>query len=226
MKKLNNIPIPGIGEEDIVYFTRRHVASLLGTFILIFFMILVPVLLGLGLKLISTATTQHLSSNVVMPILAIYYLVIVTFAFVEWVNFYYSFFILTKDEIVDITQQGFFNRQITQISVVRVQDVSASVKGFLPTFFGYGDVIAESAGEKTQSYVIEKIPRPMDVADKIIEIHDYHMRHDKNADNLGAFHEDPTLTSAKPPAQPAQGTLSVQGEIKNNDLNQGGEVKF
>lgn len=245
-KDENGTPIPGVGEENIVYLTRRHWASMIGTFFLILVIMLVPlIILVIAVTLNTSFFENGILAQIIPPFVAIYYLVMITFAFVEWVNFYYSVFILTRDEIIDITQQGFFNRLITQISIVRVQDVSASIKGFLPTLFGFGDVIAESAGEKTQTYIIEKIPRPMEVADKIIEIHDFHIRHEKISDNLGAFHEESppaNSSSSSPPGTPAPITPSTesapssaalptstplaQGEIKNDDLNEGGEVKF
>lgn len=243
MHDTNGSPIPGVGEENIVYLTRRHWASMIGTFFLILVIMLVPLLL---VVIASTLGNQFFQNSIFLqiipPLVAIYYLVMITFTFVEWVNFYYSLFVLTQDEIIDITQKGFFNRLITQISIIRVQDVSASVKGFLPTLFGYGDVIAESAGEKTQAYVIETIPRPMEVADKIVEIHDCQVRRERNSDNVSPFREDGVangkscapaplveIRSAPPPPSypmPPPPPQPTKNEIKKDDLSKKEEVIF
>lgn len=199
----SKVNIPGAGNEEIVISTRRHWASMLGEIVMILAMIFIPFIFVFGLTF--TGKPQIFFDHIVyfVPFIAFYYLVITTFIFVEWVNYYYSLFFLTEDEIIDITQQGFFNRVITQISIIRIQDVSASVKGFLPTMFGYGDVIAESAGDNTRNYIVEKVPRPMDLADKIVEIHDRQLRRQGPQDESGYFNQKAEASSKdRPPCSP------------------------
>ena len=207
----SEVNIPGAGNEEIVISTRRHWASMLGAIVMILAMILIPFIFVLGFSLIGNS--QIIFDHIVyfVPFVALYYLVITTFTFVEWVNYYYSLFFLTEDEIIDITQQGFFNRVVTQISIIRIQDVSASVKGLLPTMFGYGDVIAESAGDNTRNYIVEKVPRPMDLADKIIEVHDRQLRRQGPQDESGYFNQKIEVSSKDcPPCSPSTPVQSIK----------------
>ena len=93
-------------------------------------------------------------------------------AFVAWISFYYDVYIIYTDSVVDIVQQGFFGRKISQLSMLRVQDVSSTIKGFLPTLFGFGDVLVETAGEQSQNFLLIAVPNPQEVSAKIMELHD------------------------------------------------------
>lgn len=237
-KAEGTVTIPGVGEEDIVLFTRRHWGSMLGIGCLLVLMMLLPAVLILSFYLLSPNFFRGAVWNFVVIIGSIYYLVAMTFAFLEWINFYYDIFIFTQDEIIDINQEGFFNRQINQISLVNIQDVSAQVRGFLPTFFGYGDVVAESAGEKTQTYIIDKIPHPMQVADKILELHNEAVLRERairTSDHLAVYpvsvspsRAEPVASAPSPPPPPSPSPTppTQEKEISQEDLNKGGEIKI
>ena len=170
-RQAHHFPLPGVDEEKIKFFIRRHWASMLGTIILIIFMIILPPSLVTIFLYNSNIEINSIIRLALILTGSIYYLMIASFSLVQWISYYYNVFIITEDEIIDIVQQGIFNRQINQISIVRIQDVSGEIKGILPTLFTYGNVVAESAGEKTQTYIIENIPNPMEVADRILELH-------------------------------------------------------
>lgn len=167
----NRIPVEGHENEKIIIFTRRHFISFLGRVLLILVLFLIPVLL---FSLVCTNYPKILNGsaiNVVVVLGSIYYLVMASFAFVSWISYYYDVFIVTDLSIIDISQEGIFNRQVTEVNLLRVQDVSAKIKGIFPTLFGYGDVIAETAGENTRTYLINAIPNPIEVASKILALH-------------------------------------------------------
>ena len=164
----SQFPIPGHEHEKIIIFTRRHVASMLGVIFMVLFMVLIPILI----IAITLSSNPGAFKGAILNFLwiggSIYYLVVATFAFIEWMSYYYDIFIVTDSEIIDVSQEGIFDRRITEVTLLRVQDVSAEIKGFLPTLFSYGNVIAESAGENTKTYVIDSIPNPIEVANRIL----------------------------------------------------------
>lgn len=242
-----NIPIPGHENEKIIIFTRRHLVSMLSPILIVSVMFLVPILVWVAVQLSDfTVFFSHTMPYIIIGA-AIYYLVMATYAFTEWVSYYFSFLVVTENDIIDINQRGIFNRHITEVSLLRVQDVSAQVKGFLPTFFNYGDVIAESAGENTQAYVIDNIPKPMEIASKILEMHNEHIAREERTDEVMTAEGDlrkqpaamPTDSIEPQPDQPCpsyplppSAPLPVsppppkQGNIQKEDLDQGGEIKF
>ena len=167
-----HFPVPGSKDEgQIVLFVRKHWAAFLGQGILILFLLIFPAILILLIYSRDSNIFSGLIRNFLVLGLSTYYLVILTFAFTAWLSFYYDIYIVTINSIVDITQQGFFGRKISQLSLLRVQDVNSSIQGFFATFFAYGNVLVETAGEQSQTFLLETIPNPQEVASKIQQLH-------------------------------------------------------
>ena len=168
-----HFPIPGSErEEEIVLFIHRHWVSFLGHFILSFLMIFIPIIIFVVILIIDKNILQGIILNILAVILSIYYLVALTFTFMSWITYYYDIYIITKSEIIDITQTGFFGRKISRLSLLRVQNVSSTIKGFLPTIFSYGDVLVETAGEKSANFLLDAVPNPQECTSKIMTLHD------------------------------------------------------
>lgn len=243
---MNNIeeyfcPIPGSkDEEKIVIFARKHWIAFLGHIIIGAVLLFIPIVI----YLVSIANNSNIFHGILLNFLvvglSVYYLVITTFVFTTWITFYYDIYILTEDQIVDITQQGFLGRNISQLSLIRIQDVSSSVHGFWPTLFGYGDVIIETAGERSETFHLKSIPNPQAFSAKVLEIHNQLIessgRQSQIAQGEGTvtpFYEKTITgkplnnTSLQPPATPPKASpKSEQGEISRDDLGKGGEIKF
>ena len=245
-------PIPGHEKDQMVISTRRHLASTFTTMFVVLLMLILPIALLVALKTTNPEVISGFFINFLVVFGSIYYLVIVTFAFVSWINYYYDIFVVTQDEIIDIDQNGLFDRHITEISMLRVQDVAAQIKGFFPTIFNYGNVIAESAGENTKTYIIDNIPNPLDVANKIMELHNEHIAQGVREGQVvvaegdlrgGAVPVSATVNTVTPeqscPPCPTCEENKIpdnvvsenqkqnsEGNVSNNDLNKGGEVKF
>jgi uncharacterized protein with PhoU and TrkA domain len=48
---------------------------------------------------------------------------------------------------VEIHQQGIFNRQVSELDLESIEDVTASVRGVFQTMLKYGTVFVQTAGE-------------------------------------------------------------------------------
>jgi uncharacterized membrane protein YdbT with pleckstrin-like domain len=68
-------------------------------------------------------------------------------------KFFLTSWVITSHRIVDITQQGFFNRKVSSFLLVRVQDVTTDVHGLLSTLIGFGDIHVETAGSVERFYM-------------------------------------------------------------------------
>lgn len=237
-----HFPIPGQEKtgEKIVLFTRRHLVSFLPSILLILGLVLIPlILIILGFIFSDIFTTAWRILIIVGT--SVYFLIIANFAFVEWFSFYYDILIITDKRIIDIVQMGIFNRTITEIALLRVQNVTGIIKGFLPTLFAYGNVRAETAGEMSETLIFEDIPNPYATANKIMELHDLLVLEETKASQLagGVGVEKPASRHLKPPQPPAvppqppppppivpKNNFNNSGEIKKDDLQKGGEVKL
>jgi uncharacterized membrane protein YdbT with pleckstrin-like domain len=57
--------------------------------------------------------------------------------------------IVTDRNITQILQYGLFNRKVSQLNMVNVEDVTSKQRGMFASMFGYGELIIETAGEQS-----------------------------------------------------------------------------
>jgi uncharacterized membrane protein YdbT with pleckstrin-like domain len=88
-----------------------------------------------------------------------YYLALVTYFFVRWLDFYLDIAIVTSDRIVDIDQHGLFRRTVDELDCKMIQDVSAAKHGVFQTLFNFGTVEIQTAGER-RNFTFANVPDP------------------------------------------------------------------
>lgn len=117
----------------------------------------------------------HIPASVV--VLAFMIILFVAFAVAALGIFIYrqNYLILTNLHLIQVEQTGLFNRNVSQLSLARVQDVSAKRSGLLATILNYGNVEVQSAGEQ-EKFVFRNAPAPQQLADKCLEVHEDYMR--------------------------------------------------
>ncbi len=86
-----------------------------------------------------------------------------------------NYILLTDHHLIQVEQQGLFHRQVDQVSLGRIQDVSGARPGIVPTLLNFGTVIIQSAGEQRQ-FIFHRVPQPQELADYILEIHEQFLR--------------------------------------------------
>jgi len=108
-----------------------------------------------------------------------YYLSTYLFFYGRFIDFYLDMWIVTNDRIVDIEQHSLFHREITELDLYRIQDVTASVRGVFSTLFKYGDVAIKTASS-TSTIVFRNVPNPNHIREQLISLADedrkYHMK--------------------------------------------------
>lgn len=60
--------------------------------------------------------------------------------------------VVTNENIVQVLQFTPFNRQVSQINLAKIQDVSVRQSGIFPSLFNYGSISIETAGEAANFY--------------------------------------------------------------------------
>ncbi len=83
------------------------------------------------------------------------WLVLVLFTYI----YRQSKLIITNKNLTQIVQHGLFNRQVSELSMADVEDVTAHKKGFFANFFDYGGLLVETAGE-TENFEFTMCPKP------------------------------------------------------------------
>lgn len=135
------------------------------------FLLLFGLFFGFGLLLFSVFPDMFSAEYLPLLFLAgsAYLLFVWLFFFFSFVDYYLDVWIITNERIINIEQQGFFSRTVSEQRLFRVQDVTSEVVGFFPTILKYGYVYVQTAAEQ-QRFAFEEIPNPNEVRDLIIKL--------------------------------------------------------
>lgn len=104
-------------------------------------------------------------------LLSTYYLGAWLLYFHSFVDYRLDMWILTDQRIVNIEQQGLFDRIISELSIVKVQDVTSEVHGHAQTFLDFGNVYVQTAGEQ-QRFIFQHVPHPEEIARLVVKVND------------------------------------------------------
>lgn len=100
---------------------------------------------------------------------SLFLMLVWVFAFTIWIDYYLDVWIITDKRIVNVEQRGLFNRQVSELEHIRVQDVTTDVEGFFPTFLNYGNVFIQTAAEK-ERFTFRSVPNPYAIKDLIMKL--------------------------------------------------------
>lgn len=82
-----------------------------------------------------------------------------------------NYIILTSRKVVLISSRNIFARQVSQLSIGDVQDVTIVQNSFFSRFFKYGTVNIETAGEQA-NFSFAYAAKPFDTAKAIVDAHE------------------------------------------------------
>ncbi|MBU0625712.1 PH domain-containing protein [Patescibacteria group bacterium] len=154
--------------EQVVFFLRRHIIVFIGGMLLIIFMMFIP--FG-AYWLINANWPQLLNDTLIGPIMKLvasaYYFWVWLFLFSNFIDYYLDAWIVTNDRILNVEQSGLFNRTVSELDLINIQDVTSEVHGVLPFLFGYGDVFVQTAAEKSR-FVFEQVPQPEEIRKRLL----------------------------------------------------------
>lgn len=109
--------------------------------------------------------------EVVNLVKSIYTIFLILGLFILWIMYYLNMQIITNERVVDITQTSLLHHTISELHLNRIQDVTAEVEGVLETFFNFGNVYVQTAGE-TERFVFYKVPNPTAVNKLILDLYE------------------------------------------------------
>jgi hypothetical protein len=99
----------------------------------------------------------------------LYYLLLWYTAFYILTMYSLNTMIVTTDRIINSTQNGFFDRNVSEVSLARIQDATFMMIGPIATFLKYGNIEVQSAGEQ-EKFIFKNIPDPEHVKEEIMRL--------------------------------------------------------
>lgn len=165
--------LPGrLPEERIIKIIRKDLFVLLEKFALTALLAGLPALVGLVmLNIYPNLATGEIAYPLMALAVSAYGLFISLFLFFSFIDYYLDVWLITSQRIIDIKQEGFFSRTVSELKLFQIQDVTSELKGFFKFIFRYGDVHVQTAGE-VQRFAFRQIPHPEEVRDLIIKLAD------------------------------------------------------
>lgn len=147
-------------KEIIILFLRSHLITNLSWILITLVLIILPIIilsfiLNLGMDFLNT----EIAENFTLIFTLFYYLLVFSYMFISFLHWFYNVFIVTTERIVDIDYSDIVVHNIAVTSLSHVQDVNYTQSGFIPTFFDYGDLFVQTAGDE-RNFEAFSIPKP------------------------------------------------------------------
>jgi len=151
-------------DEEVLLFLRRHFITNTFWIIIAVVLSLIPII---GILLRFNLTFLNVSPITIFFYLILYYMVVLTFAFVQFLSWYYNISLVTDKRIVDIDFYGLLYKNVASTTINNIEDVSYTQVGAIRSFFDYGDVVVQTAGTISH-FDFLAVPHPQKVV-RIIE---------------------------------------------------------
>lgn len=139
--------------EQIVHVIRRHWFMLLTQIIGLALLFFLPGILMIALEFLPIPSVLHFtgpSTYVLGWALSTWALIVFTSGYLMWTDYYLDVLIITDKRIFDINQQGLFRRESSAFRIDRIQNVTVSVSGVIPTLLDFGSLHIETAGDNRE----------------------------------------------------------------------------
>jgi len=132
---------------------------------------LAGILLGALLPFLLVAVWLNIPANLVLASLptdgslitfglAAWLLLSTLSGFVVWTHYYLDLWVITDRRIIAVEQVHFFNRNVAIFRLERLQDIEFSIKGLVQTFFNFGTISAQTAGNSDVNFKSTGMPNP------------------------------------------------------------------
>ena len=162
--------------EELLFVFRRHIIAMRKGF----YGLLIP----LAVSSIPPLIWQSNLELFILPLIGLGLgLLIFSYHFMMW---YFTVYIVSSERLRQVTQKGFFGKDVVELRLAKIQNISYNIPGFSGEIFGYGTLVIQTF---VGDLVIHKVEHP----DKI-----YNKLQDAvlNAANEQGAHEDDQVEEA------------------------------
>lgn len=156
-------------DEQILLVLHRHWFDILSQLFIILLMLAILFSSYWISALVHPALDDPLYQNLFSFLRNLFFIFIWMTFFLIWIDYYFDVWIVTDRRIVNIEQKALFSRETSELRLEKIQDVTTDVRGIIPTFLNYGDLLVQTAAEK-EKFLFHNIPDPYEVKDLIMRL--------------------------------------------------------
>lgn len=161
-------------DEKVHLLIRQHWMILALELLSFFIIALIPLTIS---DLIEDAVMRMGLSELIWFVVTAYYIIWWFGLFYRLMLYLLDTWIVTDHRIVDSNQKAFFDRKVAETKLSRIQDIAASTRGILQTFFDYGNVEIQTAGTEAK-ILLRNVANPEQIRETILKLeNDFSKRH-------------------------------------------------
>ncbi len=108
--------------------------------------------------------------------------------------------IVTDRNVTQVLQFGLFSRKVSQLNINNVEDVTAIQRGIFPTFFNYGTLNIETAGEQV-NFHFSFCPNPDYYAKIILDARERILGQINTSDRIQTAQSQSVVDNSRPSAE-------------------------
>ena len=136
--------------EELLFVFRRHIIAMRKGF----YLLLIP----FALSAIPPLIWQSNLELFLLPIVGLGVgLILFGYHFLMW---FFTYYIVSDQRIRQITQHGFFGKDVVELRLSKIQNISYNIPGFSGEIFGFGTIVI-------QTYVGDLVIHNVEHPDKI-----------------------------------------------------------
>lgn len=161
------------GEELLFVFRRHLIAMRKG-----FYALLIP----FAISAIPPLIWQDKLELFLLPVGGLLLgLILFSYHFLMW---YFTVYIVTNERIRQVTQKGFFGKDVVELRLAKIQNISYNIPGFFGEVFKFGTIVIQTF---VGDLVINKVESPGETYNKLQDaVHNAtneHQEHDEEVIN-------------------------------------------
>lgn len=140
--------------EELLFVFRRHIIAMRKGF----YMLLIP----FAVSAIPPLIWQTKLELFLLPLAGLLIgLALFAYHFIMW---YFTVYIVTDQRIRQITQRGFFGKDVVELRLSKIQNISYNIPGFTGEVFGFGTIVVQTF---VGDLIINKVEHPDEIYNKL-----------------------------------------------------------
>lgn len=140
--------------EELLFVFRRHIIAMRKGF----YLLLIP----FAVSSIPPLIWQTNLELFLLPIAGLLIgLLLFSYHFIMW---YFTIYIVTDQRLRQITQRGFFGKDVVELRLSKIQNISYNIPGFSGEIFGFGTIVIQTF---VGDLVINKVEHPDKIYNKL-----------------------------------------------------------
>ncbi len=154
-KELNDHEFEGQHEgEELLFVFRRHIIAMRKGF----YSLLIP----FAITAIPPLIWQDILWLFLLPVGGLLIgLVLFFYHFLMW---YFTVYIVTTERIRQVTQKGFFGRDVVELRLAKIQNISYNIPGFFGEVFKFGTIVIQTY---VGDLIIRHVEHPSEIYNKL-----------------------------------------------------------